>query len=500
MMTSHRRTIRNVTLNTAGTVVNMLSGLVVMPYLIQTLGTSTYGLWILIGTLTGYFGVLDLGVNAALGRIIAMHRARGEPQQVNETMSTAGALLLIVFMIGCLATCVAVVVFPHMFAVPPDRTLDVRYSLILVGFNLALAFPISIFSGFLWGYERFDLQNAIDIPILIVRTVLSLTAISAAAPLTSLGAITLGVSVLSGGVKMLLCFRLEPNLQLTPSRVRRSKVREIFSLGGWMSIISWSRTLIPQVAPTFIGVRIGNAAVTTFTVARQLVAYTNMFSNSATQVLAPRAVAAHATQSANLQTQLFIEGGKFASALAAFFCGGLLCLGLPFIHWWQHGLQDAAYRPLLILMVGESLPMSQWLTYSVLLGANRQSVVALLAVAEAVISFPLIVVLSGHGVIGVCVAVALSAFLIRGIFQWLYGCRLLRVSPGTYMRLVFAPVAIGALPPVMALYLVAAAASPKSFIAIFLLGAGYSVLCALTLGCAVFGYSRLKALVLTVLP
>ena len=75
------------TINTAGTVVNMLSGLVVMPYLIRTLGSGTYGLWLLIGTMAGYFGVLDLGVSAALGRLVAAHHARGEHDQVNQVVS-----------------------------------------------------------------------------------------------------------------------------------------------------------------------------------------------------------------------------------------------------------------------------------------------------------------------------------------------------------------------------------------------------------------------------
>jgi len=495
MMASQSRIIWNITTNTAGVVVNMLSGLLVMPYLIQTLGSSTYGLWILIGTLTGYFGVLDLGVSAALGRLIAAHRARGELEQVNAVMSTACALLMTVFLVVCLATGVVLVVFPLLFAVPADHATDVNYSLILVGVTFAMTFPGSIFMGFLWGHERFDLQNAVDIPTLILRTVLSMTMVSTSRPLTSLGLIVFGVTALSIVARMILCFSLEPGLQVSWRHVRASKVRQIFSIGGWMSVISLSRTLIPQIAPTLVGVRLGNAAVTTFTVARQLVSYTNIFSNSATQVLAPRAIAAHATQSVKMQMQLFIEGGKFAYALTLFFCGGLFCLGLPFIHWWQHGLQDAAYVPLLVLMLGESLPMSQWLTYSVLLGANRQGMLGVLAVIEGAISFPLITAfMQGRGISGVCIGVALSGFLTRGVVQWLYGCRLLKVSVGAYARRVFVPVTLAAALPIAALYFATVAVAPESFRAILLLGGGYSVVYVATVGWTLLGYSRLKRL------
>lgn len=375
----------------------MLSGLLVMPYLIQTLGTATYGLWILIGALTGYFGVLDLGISAALGRLVAIHQARREVEQVNAVMSTAFGLMLVVFVVVCIATAVAVVVFPRLFDVPSSHALDVRYALIIVGLNLALSFPTSIYSGFLWGIERFDLQNAVEIPMLALRTVLSVTVVSATFPLISLGAIVLSINMLSAVLKMALCYRLVPELSVSLRDIQRGRIREIFAVGGAMSVISWSRTLIPQIAPTLIGARLGSSAVTTFTVARQLVSYANTFSISATQVMTPRAIAAFATDSVTVQERLFIEGGKVAHALMLYFIGGVVCLGLPFIHWWQHGLQDSAYQPLLILFLGESLPMSQWLTYSVILGAGRQKILAALAVSEALILVPVIVWLLPRG-------------------------------------------------------------------------------------------------------
>jgi O-antigen/teichoic acid export membrane protein len=483
------------TANTAGTVVNMLSGLVVMPYLIRTLGSGTYGLWILIGTMAGYFGILDLGVSTALGRLVAAHRARGERNQINAVMSTSCALLLVAFVIVCAATALSLPIFPRLFSVPANELLDVRYALILVGLNLALTFPGFTFVGFLWGYERFDLENAVRIPSLIVRTVLSITAIDASMPLTSLGVIVFGTNTLGNLARMVLCYRLDPDLRLSWSLVQRSKVREIFSIGGWMSVISWSRLLTPQIAPTLIGLRIGNAAVTTFTVARQLVAYANMFSTTATQVLAPRAVAAHAMEAVDEQRTLFIEGGKFAYALSLFFCGGLFGLGLPFIDWWQHGSQDAAYPLLLILVLGECFPMSQWLTYSVLLGANRQRTLAIFSVCEAVISVPLMIALiGGHDLFGVSVAVSVSAFLVRGLLQLLYGCRLLKVSILSYSKQVFVPVTIFAIPPIAALYAVAARYSPGTFREIFLVGAAYCIVFVGVMSLTLVGVPRLRAL------
>jgi O-antigen/teichoic acid export membrane protein len=500
MISARSKTVRNMAANTAGVVVNMITGLLVMPFLIRTMGTSTYGLWVLIGTLTGYFGILDLGVSSALGRLVAAHRARAEHDEVNKVMSTGVSLLLIASLLVCVAIGVVLFVFPVLFNVPPSAALDVRYSIILVGLNLAFAFPGFAFQGFLWAHERFELINSIDIPILILRTILSLTLVTGAMPLTTLGAIAFGVTLLASALKTVACYRMDPLLHVSPRNFRRFQARAILSLGGWMSVISWSKTLIPQIAPTLIGIRVGSSAVTTFSVARQLVAYSNIFANSATQVMAPRAVAAHATNSVVAQKQLFIEGGKFSYALSLFFCGGFFCLGLPFIHWWQHGLEDGAYYLLLILLLGESLPMSQWLTYSVLLGANRQGGLGLLALSEGLVLVPLIVLLIwSHGVTGACIAVAMAGFLVRGVAQWLYGCKVIKVAPGAYARTVFLPVTIAAAVPVATLYSTTLLVpTPSSFTHIILLGAAYALLYTIVVGSTVLGYSRFKSLVTSV--
>jgi O-antigen/teichoic acid export membrane protein len=494
-MSGRTKTIWSMAINVTGVVVNMLTALLVMPFLIRELGAATYGLWSLIGSLTGYFGVLDFGVRPALGRLIAAHRARGEYAQINLVMSTATAVLLVVCVVVLGATVIAADVFPRFFSVPSAQTEDVRRAVVLVGITIALTFPTSVFDGFLWGYERFDVINGVDIPAVVIRTMLLVLVAGSRAPLTSFAAVVLLVNLSTAVCKGFCCYRVERNLRLAPHLVEPRLLRSIYSYGFWMSFISWSKTLIPQIAPTFIGYRLGTATVTTFAVARQLVAYTDTFANAATQVMAPRAIAAHATRAEGTQRRLFVEGGKLSYGLALLFFGGLVFLGAPFIHQWQHGLQDAAYPAMLVLCVGQVLPMSQWLTYSVIIGINRHRLLALLAVSEAVIVLCLCAGLIGKsGLSGVCVAVAIGGLLTRGVAQWLLGCRLLNVTVWDYMRRVFIPVSLAAAVPIAMLCLGTKISPPSSMVAVLLFGMAYKVLFGVAVGGYLIGYAKLKEL------
>ena len=41
-----------------------------MPFMIHSLGDTQYGLWVIIGTITGYYGFLDFGLSPATARYI----------------------------------------------------------------------------------------------------------------------------------------------------------------------------------------------------------------------------------------------------------------------------------------------------------------------------------------------------------------------------------------------------------------------------------------------
>ncbi len=481
--------------NTAGVLVNMVTGLVVMPFLIQRLGPATYGLWSLIGSLTGYLGVLDFGVRPAVGRLIAAHRARGEIEEVNAVVSTAVAILCTVSLATLLATMLAVRAFPAVFPVPPDRLPDVAHALVLIGLTVAVGFPASVFDGCLWGHERFDLLSAVDATVVLLRTVLIFALVRDSAPLATLAGIVFAVTGLGSVVKGIICFRIERRLRVSPRSFRRHKVWEIYSYGSWMSLITWSKTLTPQMAPALIGHSLGTAAVTSFAVGRQLVAYADIFANAATQVVAPRAIAAHAVRADGAQEKLFFRGSELALALALYFGGGLLCLGLPFIHCWQHGSQDGSYRLMIVLLAGQILPMSQWITYSILVGSNRHRLVGALAIFELIAVAGLATIAVHYmGLLAVCAAVALSGFLTRGVIQMVAGCRLLKIAVGRYVRQVFVPVSMASAPPIAILAIATIWVGPRSFAAIGVLGAGYSILFALIVGLALVGPAGLKTI------
>ena len=73
-------------------VLGMLLALILMPKVLGTLGDSTYGTWVFISAIAGYFGLLNLGLGQTISRYVATHHAKGEAEQVNRVVNVIGAV------------------------------------------------------------------------------------------------------------------------------------------------------------------------------------------------------------------------------------------------------------------------------------------------------------------------------------------------------------------------------------------------------------------------
>lgn len=447
-MSTPRTIARNVVWNAAGILTDMAVGFVLVRYLYRHLGETRYGWWLIIAALTSYFGFFDLGLRGSVGRNIAFHRARNDARQVNTFVSTALLILVLTAGLILLATCALPGLFFTWYDVPAAEQPGVRLALLLVGANLALTFPLSAFDAVLWAYQRFDVQNAIDIPLSLIRGGVSLALVAFGGGLVGLAVIVVLGTLVGAVLKAVLSFRTDPELRIAWRYCSRQAARDLFDFGFWQFVLGVGRKVSGQIAAPVIGAQLGEHLVPRQSVAARLPGYAESVVCAATTVLTPVATGLHATDGRDAQRSLFLEGGKYCTALALFFVVFFLCAGQSFITLWMGPGMESAGVLLAILALGELLPLSQWISYSVVLGMGRHRELAWFSILENILVAVLVFALVRRfGVAGVCVALAVPGALCRGVLQLVYSCRLLHVSPWDYAVRVIAPACAAALAP-----------------------------------------------------
>src|SRR5229473_3123169 len=101
------RALKNVASSWTGLAVNVAVGFFLSPFILHRLGDDAFGLWVLIFSLTGYYGLFDFGIRSSLIRYVSKFQATGDKDQLASIINTSlfsysclGFFLLLITMVG----------------------------------------------------------------------------------------------------------------------------------------------------------------------------------------------------------------------------------------------------------------------------------------------------------------------------------------------------------------------------------------------------------------
>ncbi len=218
--------------------VNIGIGVVLMPFTIRHLGTSEYGLWMLVASLTSYFQLLDLGYGSGLVRQVADADARGDAALVNRLLSTfvvVYAALGLAAAAGVIALALWVVPgFPHL---PADQITRAQMLLAIIGVRIAIGFPMTVFGAVTTARQRFALNNVVAIAVALVNGMVTYAVLASGRGLVTLVTATTAVSLASYAVYAWTAKIAFPPLSLAPSSFSRHLVRDVTTFSVYLFVI-----------------------------------------------------------------------------------------------------------------------------------------------------------------------------------------------------------------------------------------------------------------------
>ena len=68
---------------------SILVGIFLSPFILHRLGDTAYGIWILIFSVTGYYGLFDLGIRSSVIRYVSTYTATGDQEGLTKLINTA---------------------------------------------------------------------------------------------------------------------------------------------------------------------------------------------------------------------------------------------------------------------------------------------------------------------------------------------------------------------------------------------------------------------------
>ena len=316
--------IRSVIYNWAGLLVGGLISFLLTPVLIRSLGPYYYGLWMLVGSLTDYYGLLDAGMRVTLQRFVARQSGTNEREALNSTFSTAMVLTLLVFgAVGILAVVLALFL-PRFFSLSGTNQQIFQWLMLLFGLNVGLTLIARLCGAYLCGIHRFDLYNLAGMATALVRAALLVAVLWRGRGILAVAVVTVVVAAASLVLHAVLLLRADPELRLSFKSTSVKRIKELVGFSFYIFLTTVGDYLRGYTDSLVIGRWIGIAAITPFSVVIRLMEYFKQLMTAVIGPVMPAISQLDAQQREGEIRQLFLRATRITALIS-------LLVGIEFI-------------------------------------------------------------------------------------------------------------------------------------------------------------------------
>lgn len=371
-------------------VFEVLSTLLLTPFIIRTLGQAEYGVYKLIVVISGYLLLLDLGISNTVTRFIPKYRvlkdAESEKKFLGITTIFYGIIAFLALAIGV----VLIVVFPHFYAkgLTGDEIVLAQKLLFITILNVVVTLASAPFTNVLLAYEKFGVSKLSSIIQIIIRIGLTILCLKLGMKSIGLCLVTLFTTLL---VKLFFVFYafLALKIKLTLKRIDKKFIKGIVGYSILILVQMVATQINMGIDQILIGSMVVNSAIllAIYGLGAQVVNYFQSIGAAFTNVLMPGVVKMVETNDdKNVINHEMIRIGRFVFiVLGIIFTVFILC-GKQFITLWAGKEYLDAYYVVIILVPAYLLIYPQAIGNQILWAKNMHKEQSFIKLAIVVLN------------------------------------------------------------------------------------------------------------------
>ena len=420
----------------------VLSTLLITPFLIRTLGQAEYGVYKLSASITAYLLLLDLGIGNAVIRYVAKYRANNETEKQQNFFGIAIVFYTVIALLAVAGGMVLLWLFPTMFSKglsPEEIKLGQKLLLITIA-NTAFTMGTTVYGNIIIAYEKFGVSKGFSILQIILRMLLTVLVLKA--DMGSFGVVTVNflMTILCRLAYIAYVFfglKLRPKFKGANLGI----AKEVWVYSIWILLQMVATQINSSMDQILLGslVVASTTMIAIYSVGTQIVQYFNSIGSSFTGVLMPGVVKmVEQGASSDSICQEMVRIGRIILIVLGIIWGGFLALGRQFIELWAGSENASAYIVAMLLLSVHLFILVESIGVQILWAKNEQIEMSLLKLGIVCTNIILSVFLiKWNPLIGATIGTVISLLLGDVLVMNVLFRRKLKISLRTYYRGLF---------------------------------------------------------------
>lgn len=341
--------LRNSLWNLSGSAVPMVVALATIPLLIKTLGVEGFGIVTLVGSVIGYFGVLDINLSAGAIKYLAEHHAAGDRERFAETFWFGILFYGLLGLLGAAAIFFGAEMLIARFFEVSDGMRDetvLAFQIAALGFALSQAQNyLLVVPQALQRYDRSAQSEA------VFGTLVNLASVAAALAGTGVvGVIVARVAVAVTNLFYLIWLIRSFRLGLAPRWPRQQVRAALTSFSAYAYLSKIASTLHQHADKVIVGALGGPVALAFYSVPVTLAGRILGLTFRLSSVIYPRASALAGAGRINELRPAYLGVMRYVTYINLAALGVIVLAGDEFLrHWVGEEFVQQGY-PVLVLM------------------------------------------------------------------------------------------------------------------------------------------------------
>lgn len=403
------------------------------PFMISKIGQTEYGLISLVNSIIAYISLIDSGIGSSIVRYNSACIAKND----YEKQSRINGMFLKMFLLLSLV-CIGLGVILNFFiddffSLYSTYEVDLtRKLLIVASLNLALSFPLNVFSSIILAFEKFTFCKTLNMIKTFINPLISVCILLAGGKSLALLGLNLTITIFFGLINIFYCF-ICLKIKISFKKLDLNIVKEIFTFSFYIFLSMLAYQIYWNTDQFIIGRYIGASSIAIYAIAMSFYNYFNMFSNFGTEIFLPRYTKMfESSTKINDVLNEIIKISRIQLYISCFIFYGFIIIGEDFIKLWVGDTYAYSYIIAIILMIPQIISIIQSLFATILQSLNKHKFKSLIYLSMALVNILLsLYFVADYGVIG-CAIGTLIGMLLNAIINNLYYKYSLKINMNYY--------------------------------------------------------------------
>ena len=410
------------------------------PIMLRILGQAEYGLFSLASSAVSYLSLLSFGFGSTIIRYISKYRAENDKESEEKVF---GFFLVLYCVLALLVLICGVVIAYNVEPIfnkglTTNELNKMKILVMIMTFNSALSFPISVYSSMVVAHEKYIFRKLIDMFSTVLAPIANLVALY-------LGYASVGMATAATIIQFIIlplnvfyCYRII-NIKPIFAKLPKTLIKEMLGFSVFIFIGTLVDMLFWATDKVILGMLAGSVAVAIYNVGSTFNSMVMNLSTSISGVFTPRVTGMVVKEASKEElNSIFIRIGRIQFIIIALIVSGFTVFGPSFIKLWAGPGYSGAYWIAIMTMFPLCIPLIQNMGLTIVIAQNkhqfRSIVYLIIAVANVIMTY---ISVPYFGIYGAAACSCIAYIVGQGIIMNIYYYKVTGLDIPLFWRNIF---------------------------------------------------------------